>query len=54
MKEVYYHQYCCSCQHLNDSDAEEPCNECLTNYCREDSHKPIHYTEDPTKVVHKE
>lgn len=54
MKEVDYHKYCRSCQHLNDSDVEEPCNECLTNYCREDSHKPIHYKEDPTKVVHKQ
>lgn len=45
MKEVYYDIYCPSCVNKDLPEVEDPCNECLTNPCNEDSHKPVRYKE---------
>lgn len=45
MKEVYYEQYCKTCEHSSKAESEEPCNECLSEPARQNSHKPIKYEE---------
>lgn len=45
-KEVYFSDYCKMCIHCNKDDAEDPCNECLTQGWNENSHKPIKFKED--------
>ena len=44
-KEVYFNQYCKLCKHEKESDAEEPCNECLDNPINLYSHKPVKFEE---------
>lgn len=39
-KEVDYHAYCGSCKHSQLLGSEEPCNTCLDEPVRPDSHKP--------------
>ena len=45
MKEVYFGEYCKSCVNKNTKEYDDPCNECLTESARENSHKPIRYVE---------
>lgn len=42
-KEVYFHQYCQTCEHKNTDAIADPCNECLTNAVNVYSHKPVCY-----------
>ena len=42
-KEVYFNQYCSTCEYLSADDGVDPCNECLANPSNEDSHKPVNY-----------
>lgn len=42
-KEVYFHQYCNTCEHVNVDAIADPCNECLTNAVNVYSHKPVCY-----------
>ena len=44
-KEVYFDQYCKTCEYKNLKESEEPCDECLSNPINEYSHKPINYKE---------
>lgn len=44
-KEVYFNQYCKTCEYKNLKESEEPCDECLSNPINEYSHKPINYKE---------
>lgn len=44
-KEVYFNQYCKTCEYKNLKESEEPCDECLLNPINEYSHKPINYKE---------
>lgn len=44
-KEVYFNQYCRSCEYWNLEDADEPCNECLDNPTNLYSHKPVKWKE---------
>jgi len=44
-KEVYYNQYCKTCKHEKESDADDPCDECLDTPVNVDSHKPINFEE---------
>lgn len=44
-KEVYFDQYCESCEHKDLNDYENPCNDCLANPGNENSHKPVEYKE---------
>lgn len=39
-KEVYYDQYCPKCQHWDEDESTDACNECLNNPSNENSHKP--------------
>lgn len=45
-KEVYFHQYCPKCKFKDVDEVEDPCNECLTMFARENSHKPEKFEEE--------
>lgn len=49
MKEVYFN-YCEMCIYWKHKEGEDPCDMCLQTPCREDSHRPIFYEEDPTRA----
>ena len=42
-KEVYFDEYCKTCEHEKVKDINEPCNECLDNPVNLHSHKPVNY-----------
>ena len=44
-KEVYFHQYCNTCQYHDVKENEEPCHSCLAEPFNVDSHKPIKWKE---------
>ena len=44
-KEVYFHDYCCICEHLSLGGHQDPCCECLGNPMNIDSHKPVNFKE---------
>ena len=48
-KEVYYGEYCKACKHFDVDDADEPCNECLSNPINLHSHKPVKFEEKEKK-----
>ena len=43
IKLVEFEKYCKTCTHKNNKDTDDPCNECLTEAARFNSHKPLHY-----------
>jgi len=45
-KEVYFDQYCDKCVHKEESDTDDPCNECLTSPVNLYSHKPTKFEEE--------
>ena len=45
LKEVRFDQYCETCKHKNVPDVKDPCNECLSEPCRLNSHRPVKYEE---------
>lgn len=47
-KEVFFDVYCPSCEHRKTNEQEEPCNECLTYFTNDNSHKPVNYKEKET------
>ena len=44
-KEVLFHDYCKRCKHWHTPEWEDPCDECLTEPCNINSHKPINFKE---------
>ncbi len=44
-KIVEYEKYCPKCKHFALDDADDPCNECLTEPVNLYSHKPINFEE---------
>lgn len=44
-KEVYFHEYCSKCKHKDVSETKNPCNECLTEGVRLNTHKPLNFEE---------
>ena len=44
-KEVYFDQYCKTCEHADLKDTDKPCCECLDNPTNLYSHKPVKYEE---------
>lgn len=42
-KEVFFHQYCKTCEHEKVAENKNPCEECLDNPTNLDSHKPINW-----------
>ena len=45
MKEVYFDQYCPTCQHSALKETEEPCETCLNEPVNQYSHKPVKWEE---------
>ena len=43
MKEVYFDQYCETCEHCNTAESDEPCSSCLSEPANQYSHKPVKY-----------
>lgn len=48
-KEVFFHQYCKTCEHESVDENKNPCEECLDNPTNLDSHKPINWEEKTKK-----
>lgn len=44
-KEVYFDQYCKTCEHCEKKEDEEPCDECLDEPVNTYSHKPVNWKE---------
>ena len=42
-KEVYFDQYCKTCEHEKLKEIDDPCDECLNNPVNLYSHKPVNY-----------
>ena len=51
--EVMYAKYCSKCKHKDVPENEEPCEECLTAFYREDgSEKPTKYVaQNPAAIM---
>ena len=45
LKEVYFDQYCKTCEHKDLKESESPCDECLSEPMNTNSHKPVKYIE---------
>ena len=45
-KEVYFNEYCKSCEFKNKKEDETPCDECLENPVNLHSHKPVKYVDE--------
>lgn len=45
LKEVYFDQYCKTCQYKDVDESEDPCDECLNEPVNSYSHKPVNYEE---------
>ena len=48
-KEVYFEQYCKTCKHKDTNEADDPCDECLSEPMNIYSHKPTKYVEKEKK-----
>lgn len=44
-KEVRFDKYCSLCEHKDLNEAEDPCNDCLTNPVNKYSQKPVNWSE---------
>lgn len=44
-KEVYFDQYCKTCQYEKKKESEDPCFDCLNEPANLNSHKPVKYKE---------
>ena len=44
-KEVFYNEYCSKCKYKDTKETEDPCNECLTEGVRLNTHKPLNFKE---------
>lgn len=44
-KEVYFDQYCKTCEHKDLPESEDPCFDCLEEPTNLESHKPVYYKE---------
>lgn len=44
-KEVYFDQYCKTCEYCNQMEEFEPCSECLKEPVNLNSHKPVKWKE---------
>lgn len=53
MKIVEFELYCSKCKHYNSSDADDPCDYCLSVPARENSRRPIKYEENKKNVKKK-
>lgn len=44
-KEVYFNEYCKTCEHEKLSEQDDPCFECLNEPVNLYSHKPVNWEE---------
>jgi hypothetical protein len=44
-KEVWFDEYCKTCEHCDKSEGDYPCCDCLNQPYNNDSHKPIMHKE---------
>ena len=44
-KEVYFDQYCKTCEYKDLAESEDPCYDCLHEAVNFESHKPVNYKE---------
>lgn len=49
-KIVEFELYCSKCKHYDSSDADDPCDYCLSVPARENSRRPIKYDENKKTV----
>lgn len=42
-KEVFFWEYCKTCEHCDTPEDQDPCNECLNEPSNENSHKPVYW-----------
>lgn len=49
-KIVEFELYCSKCKHYDSSDADDPCDYCLSIPARENSRRPIKYEENKKTV----
>lgn len=42
-KEVYFWEYCKTCEHRDTPEDQDPCNDCLNEPSNENSHKPVYW-----------
>lgn len=45
-KEVYFNEYCKTCQYKKNEEQDEPCDECLCDPINLYSHKPVKWEEE--------
>lgn len=45
IKEVYFDQYCKTCEHSAKKEDEDPCDKCLNEPVNTYSHKPVYWKE---------
>lgn len=43
LKMVWYDLWCLYCKYKEKPENEEPCDECLNNSVREETHKPLKF-----------
>lgn len=48
-KQVRFDLYCETCEHKDEPETVDPCNECLETPAREFTNKPINYIEKENK-----
>lgn len=53
MKIVEFNKYCCTCEHFNKKEDEEPCFTCLAEPENANSHKPVKWEEASMKAQNK-
>lgn len=46
LKEVYFDQYCKTCENRKKKEYESPCDSCLEEPSNQESHKPVYYESD--------
>lgn len=44
-KEVYFGEYCKTCEYCDKAEYEDPCDDCLNEPVNTYSHKPVFYKE---------
>ena len=44
-KEVYFDEYCKTCEYCDLKETEDPCFECLVEHINSNSHKPVNWKE---------
>ena len=50
LKEVYFDEYCKTCEFFNSKEDEEPCAECLNEPVNQYSHKPVKYNKKQNAI----